>query len=167
MPRFPLFAYALGLLLAASLVTHGPALAGDEPMPKTLVIGYDEEGKVDASEDACRVFVTETVEWEKPEVDQAVRDVCAVRKRHVDAYASLQGAYQTFRAELSEQTRFDGAAAAQHLGQMIKSCIDHKWDITNGGHNVRLDMVRNEIAADCLALGRDLLIRETAFLKGE
>jgi hypothetical protein len=164
MTRFALLAASiLSLLSAASAVAH----AGDAPMPKTLVIGYDEEGKVDASEDACRVFVTETVEWEKPEVDQAVRDVCAVRKRHVDAYASLQAAYQKFRAELSQQTRFDGAAATQHLGQMIKSCIDHKWDITTGGHNVRLDMVPNDIAADCLTLGRDLLIRETASLKGE
>ncbi|WP_295559156.1 hypothetical protein [uncultured Hyphomicrobium sp.] len=136
-------------------------------MPKTLVVGYDEEGKVDASEAACRVFVEEVVEWEKPQMDQAVRDVCEVRKRHADAYAALQKAYQDFRAELVEATRFDGPAAAKHAGQMIKSCIEHKWAISTGGHNIGIDMVPNTIDADCLTIGRDLLVKETAYLKGE
>lgn len=158
---------ALLMALPFAVALSAPLRAADEPMPKTLVIGYDEEGKVDGSEDSCRAFVVETVEWEKPEVDQAVRDVCAARKRHVDAYASLQSAYQKFRAELAEQTRFDGASAARHLGQTIKSCIDHKWDITTGGHNIRLDIIPNEIAAECLDLGRDLLNKESAELRGE
>jgi hypothetical protein len=93
-------------------------------------------------------------------------DVCAARKRHLDTYTSLQDAYSKFKAALDEQPRFDGGSAVLNLKQMIKSCIAHKWDITTGGHNVRLDMVPNEIAADCLAVGRDLLVKETAVLSG-
>lgn len=165
MPR-ALATTLLVLLLSAIGVVVTPLQAGEAQMPKTLIIGYDEEGKVDASEEACRAFVTSVVEWEKPEVDQGVKDVCAMRKRHVDAYAAFQAAYAKLRAALVDQSRLDGAAAAQHLALMIKSCIDHKWGLTTGGHNIRLDMVPNEIAADCLTLGRDLIVKETAFLNG-
>jgi hypothetical protein len=95
-----------------------------------------------------------------------VRDVCASRKRHLDSYAALQGAYQAFRAELADNTRLDGAAAALNLSKMIKACIDHKWGLTTGGHNIRLDMIPNEIDADCLEIGRGLIVKETAVLKG-
>jgi hypothetical protein len=49
---------------------------------------------------------------------------------------------------------------------MIKACIDHKWGLTTGGHNIRLDMIPNEIDADCLEIGRGLIVKETAVLKG-
>ena len=47
----------LSILAAASVSAH----AGDADVPKTLVIGYDEEGRVDTSEESCRLFVTQTV----------------------------------------------------------------------------------------------------------
>lgn len=50
---------------------------------------------------------------------------------------------------------------------MVKSCIEHKWTITTGGHNIGIDMVPNAIDSDCLDIGRALIIKETAFLKGE
>ena len=136
-------------------------------MPSTLIIGYEGEGSVDASEEACRAFVVGTVEWEEAEVEQAVKDVCRVRKQHVEAYAALQAAYQDFAAALHEQTRFDGTAAASHLASMLRSCMDHKLELTTGGHNVGIDMVPNGIAAQCLRLGTDFLTAETQQIRGE
>lgn len=92
------------ILLAASF---GPA-AAEGGMPKTLVVGYENEGHIDTSEKSCREFVTEVVEWEEAQVAGAAQDVCAVRKKHVEAYAALQKAYKGFFAEVSEQTRLDG-----------------------------------------------------------
>lgn len=156
------------LLLAPLALAASPcALADDKAMPKTLVIGYENEGKVDTSEQGCRAFVTQTVEWDKAQTDQAVKDVCEHRKKHAEAYAALQAAYKDFRAALAPQTRFDGALAVQHLVDMIKSCMEHKWAISTGGHNVGLDMVPNEIATQCLEIGRDLLVKENAYLKGD
>jgi hypothetical protein len=151
------------VLLAASF---GPA-AAEGGMPKTLVVGYENEGHIDTSEKSCREFVTEVVEWEEAEVARAARDICAARKKHVEAYAALQKAYKAFYAEVSEQTRLDGPQAAAQLANLIKSCIDHKSAITTGGHNVRIDMVPNEIATACLSLGTDLLTAETKELRGE
>ncbi len=130
-------------------------------MPHTLVIGYEDEGKVDASEKSCRAFVVDTVEWEKAEMEQAVKDVCSYRQKHIDAYAKLQAAYSDFRAVLSEQTRFDGAAAARHVAALIKNCIDMKWALSTGGHNIGTDMIPHAIATECLDLGHDLLQKET------
>lgn len=160
-------AFLLTLLVALSPAVAQEGDTAVPQMPKELVIGYEEEGHVDASDASCRVFVDEVVEWDKAEMDQAVRDVCAVRKRHADAYAALQSAYRAFRAEVAVNPRFDGTAAAKHVAQMIKSCIDHKWAISTGGHNIGIDMVPNAIDADCLDVGRDLLTKETAHLKGE
>lgn len=174
-----------GLLIAFALVSGGIAgtAAAQEStatpfhdsadassnglMPSTLIIGYEGEGSIDASEEACRAFVVETVEWEQAEVDQAVKDVCRVRKLHVEAYAALQAAYRDFAAALHEQTRFDGVAATAHLASMLRSCIDHKLELTTGGHNVGIDMVPNGIAAQCLRLGTDFLAAETQQIRGE
>jgi hypothetical protein len=142
-----------------------PAAAQDPPpMPQTLIIGYEDEGKTDASPAACRAFVKDMVEWSQPEEDQAVKDVCSYRSKHIDAYKSLQAAYARFRAALSEQTRFDGAEAARHAAALIKNCIDMKWALSTGGHNIGTDMVPNAIAADCLDLGRTIIENETAAL---
>jgi len=159
---------SLALLVATALLVAGapPAPSFAEVMPKTLVIGYDGEGSVDTSEASCREFVMQTVEWEKKETDQAVRDVCAARQRHVEAYAALEKAYGAFRAEIAGMPRLDGAAAATTAAQLVKSCIEHKWAVTTGGHNIRLDIVPNEIAVECLDLGRGLLERETAEMRG-
>jgi hypothetical protein len=157
--RFLLSALAAGLLLPA-------ARAGDAPIPETLVIGYEDEGKVDASDEACRAFVAETVEWEKAQMDQAVDDVCSLRKKHIAAYGAVQKSYGKLRAQLVEQTRLDGAAAVQHLAQMIKSCIDMKFALSTGGHNIGIDMIPNVIATECLDLGRDVIEREATRLSG-
>lgn len=155
-----LAAAAAGLaLLSVAASAQDPG-----PMPPTLVIGYEDEGKIDASPAACRAFVTDMVEWSKPEEDQAVKDVCSYRRKHIDAYESLQAAYSRFRAALSEQTRFDGAEAARHAAALIKNCIDMKWALSTGGHNIGTDMVPNSIAAECLDLGRTLIENETAAL---
>jgi hypothetical protein len=164
MARLPVLSLIV-MLVAASVFAPFQAVA--EPMPEALIIGYDEEGKVDATEDACRAFVVEVVEWEKAEVDQAVRDVCAARMRHVDAYGALQASYKKFRATLAGDTRLDLAAAASSAAELLKSCIEHKSAITTGGHNIRIDIIPNEIAAECLDLGRNLLDKETADLGGE
>lgn len=158
---------ALFLLASmACLPAALPALAqdGNAGMPKTLVIGYEDEGKVDDSTAACRAFVKETVEWEKAEMEQAVKDVCAHRRKHVEAYAALQSSYGAFRDVLQEATRFDGPAAARNIASLIKSCIDFKWALSTGGHNIGIDMVPNVIATECLDLGREQLEKETSAL---
>jgi hypothetical protein len=151
----------LTILAAASLSVQA---ADEAEMPKTLVIGYDQEGHVDASEAACRVFVKEMVEWEPAEMEKAVKDVCAYRKKHLDAYAALQKAYGALRDTLKEQTRFDGAAAARGIAAMVNGCIDMKWALSTGGHNVGIDMMPNAIAAECLNMGRETVERETSAL---
>lgn len=158
--------------LFAAIVASRPGVAQEDgdiradapPMPATLVIGYDQEGHVDASEASCRAFVTEMVEWEKDEMEQAVRDVCAARRKHLDAYVAFQAAYGKFRSALQKQIRFDGGAAANALKSMVKSCIDMKWALSTGGHNVRIDIVPNEIAVGCLDMGREIVLKETSNL---
>jgi hypothetical protein len=93
----PRLAIALAIILAAAL----PAFAEDpRPMPEQLTFGYDEEGKVDASQAGCEGYVKENVEWSQPEMSNAIKDVCGARKRHVEAYGhpkELQGARQADR----------------------------------------------------------------------
>jgi hypothetical protein len=163
----PIAALLLAMLVAlpaAAAEDVGAPRADAAPMPETLVIGYDEEGHVDPSESSCRTFVTQMVEWDKEATDQAVRDVCAARRKHLDAYNAFQAAYGKFRAALQQQIRFDGGAAAKALASLVKSCIDMKWALSTGGHNVRIDIVPNEIAVTCLEMGRDVVARETAAL---
>lgn len=119
--------------LAAAACLALPAVTASAqdpgPMPQTLVIGYEDEGKIDASPAACRAFVKDMVEWSKPEEDQAVKDVCSYRRKHIDAYESLQAAYSRFRAALSEQTRFDGApcgGARQELHRHEVGALDRR-----------------------------------------
>src|SRR5262249_10526267 len=61
-----------------------------------LVIGYDHEGKIDASPQACLAHVKEITAWDKAMTDKGAKDVCAARKRHVEAYAALQANYKSF-----------------------------------------------------------------------
>ncbi len=137
-------------------------------MPSTLVIGYEGEGSRRRVEEACRSFVLETVEWEKAEVEQgrkgrlpaSVSDTSRPMPRSRPPTRSLPHA-------LHEQTRFDGTAAAAHLASMLRSCMDHKLELTTGGHNVGIDMVPNGIAAQCLRLGTDFLTAETQQIRGE
>ena len=44
----------------------------------------------------------------------------------------------------------------------MKACIDHKFGLTTGGHNIMIDIIENDIATSCLTLGSNLLRDETA-----
>jgi len=44
---------------------------------------------------------------------------------------------------------------------LVKTCIAHKFSITTGGHNIRIDIINNEIATGCLTLATNLLRDET------
>ena len=43
---------------------------------------------------------------------------------------------------------------------MIKACIDHKFDLTTGSHDIMIDIIQNDVATDCLVLASDLLKAE-------
>ena len=47
------------------------AAAGD--LPDRLTIGYENEGEIDASPKACRETVTDLVEWEEAQMQEAVK----------------------------------------------------------------------------------------------
>ncbi len=157
----PRLAIALAIMLAATL----PGFAEErQPMPDKLAFGYDEEGKVDASQAGCEGYVKENVEWPEPEMADAIKDVCGARKRHVEAYAAIQKSYKTLAKKIGDDTRLDKAAAVTSFEAMIKACIDHKSNMTTGGHNIMIDVIPNDIAARCLDLGRAMLDEETSWL---
>ena len=142
------------LAVLVSLALAGSARA-ETKVPDTLVIGYDNE-KVDASPQACLANVKEVTEWDKAQTERAAKQVCAMRKRHVEAYAALQANYKNFVKVFSEDTRLDLPAAVANLKTLIKACIDHKFGLTTGGHNIMVDVIEDDIAAKCLALGANL-----------
>jgi len=143
-----------GILFAASL--YDLSRAEDAP-PGDLTIGYDGEGKIDASEQACLSFVKETTMWSKTEIEQGALKVCAARKRHAEAYEALQRNYRALIQEMAKDARLDPASAASNLKILMKACIDHKFALTTGGHNIMIDVIENDIASKCFALGANLL----------
>jgi hypothetical protein len=152
------------LLLVAFLFAAPTSFAqGEErkPLPEHLTFGYDGEGKVDASTAACEAVVKETVEWGPEETKRAVKDVCAARKRHVDAYAAIQKSYKALAKEIEPDHRIDPPSAVAAFQAMVKDCIDHKTNLTTGGHNIMLDIIPNDIAAACLKIGKTVLDDET------
>jgi hypothetical protein len=157
----PRLAIALAIMLAATL----PAFAEDrQPMPDQLTFGYDEEGKVDASPAGCEGYVKENVEWPEPEMSNAIKDVCGARKRHVEAYAAIQKSYKALAKQIGDDNRLDTTGAVTSFEAMIKACIDHKSNVTTGGHNIMVDVIPNDIAARCLDMGRAMLDEETSWL---
>ena len=58
---------------------------------------------------------------------------------------------------LARDVRTQPADTAANLKIMVKACIDHKFGVTTGGHNIMVDVIENDIAAKCLALGANLL----------
>ena len=164
MLRIP--AITLAFALAAGAI--GPAGAV-YIVPERLAFGYADEGKIDASPAACAAFVRSSVEWDAAQMQQAIADVCAARKRHVDAYAAIQKAYAGLRNNLFD-VRIEGAASVMHFQSMVKACIDHKLGLQLGlapvGHNIAIDIIPNEIAAECLTHGTKLLTDETAWFAG-
>jgi hypothetical protein len=149
------------IALAAWIALVGAARA-ETAVPDTLVVGYDNEGKIDASPQACIAHVKEITEWDKAQTEKGAKDVCAARKRHLEAYAALQANYKNFVKAYSVDRRLDLPAAVANLKTLIKACMDHKFGLTTGGHNIMIDVIENDIAAACLVLGGNLIKIETA-----
>jgi hypothetical protein len=149
-------------LVLAGLLALGVAAGAENAVPDRLIIGYDGEGKVDASPQACLASVKEVTEWDKAATEKGAREVCAARRRHLDAYAALQASYRNFVKAYSVDRRLDLAGAATSLKALVKSCIEHKHGLTTGGHNIRIDIIENDITTDCLILANNLIRDETA-----
>ena len=96
-------------------------------------------------------------------MSDAIRQVCGARKRHVDAYAGIQKSYKALVKAIGDDTRLDSATAVTSLQALVKACIDHKSNITNGGHNISTELIPNNIAAGCLNLGKKMLDEEVAW----
>ncbi|MFA5900059.1 MAG: hypothetical protein WC829_13215 [Hyphomicrobium sp.] len=151
----------LCLIVVACVAQASLCLAGN--LPKALHIGYEGEGAVDASTAACTATVKDLVEWEDDQMRAAVKTVCSARQAHIDAYADLQKSYKHFASVFGEDTRIETADAVQQFQHMIKACIDHKSDLTPGGHNIAIDIIPNGIATNCLQWGKRMLDDETAW----
>jgi hypothetical protein len=150
-------------VILALIVTYalGEAAIAESTVPSQLVIGYDDEGKVDASSQACLAHVQEVTTWEKEQLKRGAKDVCAARKRHADAYAALQSNYKAFVKAFAGDRRLNLPEAVSNLKALIKACMDHKFGITTGGHNIMIDIIGNNIKAGCLTLGGNLIKDET------
>jgi len=131
----------------------------EDPPPERLIIADDDddEGKIDARSQACVADVkAETEGWSDKDIEEAARKICAARKRHVEAYEALQSNYRTLMGLLAQDIRTEPADAAADLKAMVKACIDHKTSVSTGGHNIMVDVIEDDIAAKCLALGANL-----------
>jgi hypothetical protein len=156
---------AVALLLATGTVSLAQGEGEWQPLPEHLTIGYEGEGKVDASPEACRAFVKEMLEWPDDKMQIEVDEVCGARKRHLVAYDALQSSYTELRKYLDKDHRLFSAAAVKDFEAMVKACISHKTNINTGGHNIRMDIIPNDVAAACLKIGKDLLDAETDWFK--
>jgi hypothetical protein len=144
-----------------SLVAAGLAAGEQATPPETLVIGYENEGKIDASREACVAHVKEVTEWSEAETQRGAREVCVARRKHIDAYATLQANYRAFIRALTFDRRLDWDEGTKTVPVLVKTCMTHKFSLTTGGHNIRIDIISNEISASCLTLIGNLLRDET------
>ena len=133
----------IALIATAAL---SQAAHAESAVPSELIIGYDSEGKVDPSPQACLAHVKEVTEWDKAATERGAQQVCAARKRHADAYAALQSNYKAFVEAFSQDRRLS---------------LDHKFGITTGGHNIMIDVIENDVSAGCLTLASNLIKDET------
>lgn len=160
-----LLTFALMLLAAAG----APALAQDvgwQPPPEHLTIGYEGEGKVDISPAACDAFVRKDALWSEDRIFDGAREVCAARKRHLLAYEALQKSYASLREELvAGHHGIDTGPTIKSFEDMMRNCIDHKFGLSNGGHNIKSDIIPNDDAAACLTIGKQLLDAEIVWFK--
>ena len=62
--------------------------------------------------------------------------------------------------------RLNLSESVSNLQMLIKACMDHKFGLTTGGHNIMIDIIENDIAAQCLTLGSNLLKDETEKYNG-
>jgi hypothetical protein len=147
------------LIASVSSFAHAQEAAA---IPQNLTLGYEHEGKIDASPQACLAFVKEITEWDKAQTEKGAKDVCAARKRHVDAYNQLQTTYKSFVKAFSVDRRLNLPGSIVAFKALFKACLDHKFGLTTGGHNIMIDIIENDIATSCLILGNNLLKEETA-----
>jgi len=148
----------IALIATATLSQSAHA---ESAVPSELIIGYDSEGKVDPGPQACLAHVKEVTEWDKAATERGAQQVCAARKRHADAYAALQSNYKAFVEAFSKDRRLNLPEAVSNLKTLIKACMDHKFGITTGGHNIMIDIIPNDIATACLKIGKTVLDDET------
>jgi len=149
---------AFGCLLTFAV---GDFALGQRAMPPDhLTLGHDLD-RIDASPQACLTLVKENTQWNETDTLKGALDVCIARKKYVEAYAALQASYKTFIREVMKDGRYDWAEAGSTVPPLVDACIRHKHRITTGGHNIRIDIIDNEIAAACLMLAVDLLRNET------
>lgn len=124
-----------------------------------LTIGYENEGKIDASKKACIAFVNE-LGGDSVETSRAARmaaPVCEFRDRHIAAYEEFQRSYRKLWSLVRADQRIDPPAAIEQLRRAIKSCIDFKDGLNfDGLHGLGVDMVPNQNATQCLAIGTRL-----------
>lgn len=153
------------LVVLVWIFSASPTRADDVPTGP-LMLGYEEEGKVDASPHGCAKYVKNEVEWSKSDTARGIRNVCAARRSHVHAYQALQNKYKSFLEAIDKDKRLNVTAAVTNLKALFKACMDHKWNLTTGGHNIGIDITTNKIAAACLTLGAKLLKDESTQLKG-
>jgi hypothetical protein len=151
---------AVAALLSIAVV--GGARSEDAPVPQQLTLGYDHEGKIDDSPPACLALVKEITQWDKAQSEKGAKDVCAARKRHVNAYKALQATYKDFVKAFSVDRRLNLPGSVAAFKTLFKACMDHKQGLTTGGHNIMIDIIENDIATACLVLGNNLLKDETA-----
>lgn len=156
-----LLALIIGFLIAANVSIRAQDDDGWHPPPAQLAIGYEGEGKVDASPKACETDVREMVEWSEEDTKHGIKIVCDARKRHVEAYAALQKSYKALAKHIEEDHRLNPVASIKSFETMIRDCIDHKTNINTGGHNIYIDMIANHVATTCLKLGKDVLDSES------
>ena len=119
----------IALIATAAL---SQAAHAESAVPSELIIGYDSEGKVDPSPQACLAHVKEVTEWDKAATERGAQQVCAARKRHADAYAALQSNYKAFVEAFSQDRRLNLPEAVSNLKTLIKACMDHKFGIATG-----------------------------------
>lgn len=155
----PVTTFTIAALL--SLIAAGLAFGERATPPETLVVGYENEGKIDASREACVAHVKEVTEWSEAETQRGAREVCVARRKHIDAYAALQASHRAFIRALTFDRRLDWDEGVSTVPTLVKTCISHKSSLTTGGHNIRIDIINNEITASCLTLISNLLREET------
>ena len=149
------------MIALIATATLSQAAHAESAVPTELIIGYDSEGKVDPAPQACLAHVKEVTEWDKAATERGAQQVCAARKRHADAYAALQSNYKAFVEAFSKDRRLNLPEAVSNLKTLIKACMDHKFGITTGGHNIMIDVIENDVSAGCLTLGSNLIKDET------
>jgi len=158
MARLRNVALAAFLCIAIADVARGE----EAPVSQQLALGYDNEGKIDDSPQACLALVREITEWDKAQTERGAKDVCAARKRHVDAYKALQATYKDFVKTFSVDRRLNLPGSVAAFKTLFKACLDQKFGLTTGGHNIMIDIINNDITTACLVLGNNLLKDETA-----